>query len=284
MDNKNSYFRHISEKRHINVNTKEYDDWLEKLLTFDVSDILSEYLWVNCDIYYLYLAKQGTEDWKKARKSRVTGSVLAEACGVNKYSSNTKDDLYKVGLEINGLSEKKFSDFAINVAMAHGSKTEPLIRSLHSKITDTNILELPIAIPINNLNIGVSIDAYLKYNNIIGEYKAPQKMYESLTNHLLTTKQLESSGINMYNYTYEHILINHYYQMHLGMFIFDKQYCDYLVYDSVKTKSYYLERIPFCNDLWDNDIYKKLDNFINNILIQQRQSNNIDMLLPPRQL
>ena len=275
-----NYYQHIQEKRHNQVNTPEYDDWLEKLLTHDTTNVSSEHLWVDCDLYYLYMAPQGSQAWKDARKGRVTGSVLSDTCSSSKYSNtntliknnlgNKFDkliDLNIVAEEINGIRTKQFSDFAINVAMAHGTKTEPLIREYHSKYIKKDIIELPIAIPKWNMNIGVSIDAYIKYTNIIGEYKAPQKLYDSLVNRL----NMMNSGLNTSGY--DHIVKNHYYQMMMGMKIFDKKFCDYVVYDSVRLHKVYMERIPFNSELWDNTIEPKLNTFINDYLIPTRPEN-----------
>lgn len=279
-----NYYTHIQEKRHITVNTNEYDDWLDKLLQFDTENIPQEHLWVDCDLYYLFLAKQGSDLWKKARVGRVTGSVLANACASGKYSNTnqmivTQDkinkpmiDLNIVSDEINGIKVKEFNEFATK-CMAHGNKTEPLIREYHSKTIEKDIIELPIAIPKYNLNLGVSIDAYVKYTNVIGEYKAPQKLYDSLLNRLNQDVKYEG---------YDHIIPDHYYQMHFGMNIFNKQFCDYVVYDIVKYNKVYLERIPYNSEFWENDLYPKLTHFIHNYLLPKRPENTL--MLPPRQV
>lgn len=263
------FLQHVSKVRTLTLNTPEYDDWLEELLTFDTTNIPEEYLWVDCHNYYLYLAPQGSEAWKKARQGRLTGSVTAEACQDGKYSncedqkylndSNAMIDPHIVAEEINGLRTKQFPAFAVK-CMAHGTKTEPLIRDRHSKRVGRTILELPIAIPKYNMNIGVSIDGYLKYTDSIAEYKAPQKLYPSLDFRY----QVYAAGHRPTDYN--HILINHYYQMHLGMHIFGKKFCDYVVYDSIRTKSVYMEKIPFDVQLWEGVINPKIENFIEKYL------------------
>lgn len=289
MSNHTAYLNHVQDKRHIKVNTVEYDQWLEKLLDFDTTGLEIDYLWVDCEIYWLYMAAQGTSEWKEARKGRVTGSVLAEACKKGKYSNTTDQKLYDinqidmhdimkvqidqniVSQEIAGIKAKMFGDFAIT-AMAHGTKTEPLIRKHHSDRVGLTILELPIAVPKFNPNLGVSIDAYLKnepnrkYYNCIGEYKAPQYLYKDLQNRLI----LQQNGLS--NQNYDHIVKNHYYQMHLGMRIFQKDFCDYIAYDCVFMKQAYFERIPFNTKFWEIEIEKPVNNFIDQYLKPQLNS------------
>lgn len=297
--------QHIQLVKNITVNTIQYDGWLYLLLIkienmFDNNiDIDDKLLWVDCHIYWLYLAPQRSEKWLKVRKGRVTGSVAGYACNESEYDTNynktaefseekgyTLDDVIKMCMddidydqilknevdldntakEINGEKQKQFSNFAIN-CMKHGNLTEDKIREWHEKRIQGKVLELPLAVPKWCIYLGVSIDGYIFGGTGIAEYKAPQKMYLKLVQHIQKQQIFQQQFKNSKpKTTFNHININHLIQMMVGMKVFQKDFCDYVVYDNLKDNQVFCQKIEWQNEYWDNKIWPNLKYFIDNNL------------------
>lgn len=282
----------------IEFNSIKYNEWLKHLIY--LTEFVAKYgyeldddlLWVDCGPYYLYLAPQRSEPWKEIRKGRVTGSRAAEACGLSMYhkcpdfqailpteiSLNTKKKYYArdksintTASEIAGNSVQEFSSFTLNV-MQHGTDTEPIVHDKHQKYIKGEVLELPLAVPKWCKYMGVSVDGYLMQENGIAEYKAPQRMYDSLEYMLglaeeenkLLISELEGIIIkeSKLPVNYNLIPINHLIQQILGMEVFDKDFSDYVVYDAVKEHYITYVRIPRQKELWQKVLWPTIQKFI----------------------
>ncbi len=82
-----------------------------------------------CEAVAKLLARKGPEqrttEWFKARREKLTGSIIASIIGCNKYQSAAKAMLLKVGIE----------EFRGNIACAHGTKLEPVACKQYEKET-----------------------------------------------------------------------------------------------------------------------------------------------------
>ena len=256
---------HSDKVKNIKIDTIQFDQWLGVLL--DLLSFMYKYeikihkqnLWVDCHRYWLFLAPQRSPEWLEVRKGRVSGSILAKICQDGKYDKYS--DPHLLAREICGIQEKIIANCG-NIT-EHGTITEPTIRKWHEKTINSRILELPFAIPKWCLYIGVSLDAYIYGSYGIGEYKSPQKMYEGLEHRIACVE----NGIKVSPEDTNNIIIDHLYQMYLGMSVFGKSFCDYVVYDCVKTNKIFYQRIIFDKQFWCENMYPKLKHFIETSLI-----------------
>ena len=254
--------QHITKINNIQLDTIQYDNWLgilvdllQLMYKFEL-DIAEHNLWVDCKTYYLFLAPQRSAAWHKVRIGRASGSVLARACGVGKYSGSYAS-LQLIAQQICGIIPKEF-DQRSKEFMAHGTKVEPITKQWHEQQMGTTVLELPFAVPKWCPYIGVSVDGYIYGREGICEYKAPQKMYRDLD----VRTQTITAGLQVNIMDCSNIIIDHLFQMYLGMIIFGKNFCDYVVYDCVTKHKVYLQRVIFDPNVWLNEIYPKLNHFI----------------------
>jgi len=254
--------QHISKINSIELDTIQYDNWLGILVdllalmyNFDI-EIAKHNLWVDCKRYWLFLAPQRSGPWHKVRIGRASGSVLAKACRDGKYSKSYAS-LELIAQEICGIIPKEFDERS-KAFMAHGTKVEPITKGWHESKIGKPVLELPFAVPKWCPYIGVSVDGYIYADQGICEYKAPQKMYQDLQ----VRSQIVESGLTVNNSDCNNIIKDHLFQMYLGMMIFGKSFCDYVVYDCVTNNKVYIQRVIFDPQYWLTEIYPKLNHFI----------------------
>lgn len=296
------FLAHVENLPEITFNSPQYDRWLGHLV--HLLDFITQHnvcldedlWWVDCGPYYLYLAPQRSEPWKEVRKGRGTGSRMAEICGLSMYhkcpdfdpivpsdiSWNLKKKPYArsrsietTAKNIAGLEEEQFSKKTLEI-MAHGTRVEPIIQKTHGLYIKQTILEMPLAVPKWCPYLGVSVDGYIVSQentteaipNGIAEYKAPQRMYDSLEMMLGLSEYKETvvEGITIRESqlpaNYNLIPINHLIQQILGMEVFDKDFSDYVVYDAVKENYMSYVRIPRQKELWQRVIWPTFQKFI----------------------
>jgi hypothetical protein len=142
------------------------------------------------------------------------------------------------------------------------------------------VLEVGLAVPKFDPRIGMSPDGivtggtgganYVGGTNGTGtfvgliEIKCPQKFYRPLAEY-------ESNG-KPYSKDFQHIWRSHYAQMQMGMQIFNKEWCDYIVY-CIPENRVFIERIPRNREYWE-ELYSKVKVFINDILNPILKLNN----------
>ena len=112
------------------------------------------------------------------------------------------------------------------------------------------------------------------YGNEIGliEIKCPQKFYKPLKEYLADEKP--------YTENYDHIWRTHYAQMQMGMAIFNKEWCDYIVY-CLPENYVFLERVPRNRKYWES-LYSEVKIFITEILDPVLKSQGSKYPLLPR--
>lgn len=220
--------------------------------------------WKDHGSYYTYEDSQRTIGWKQARMGRVTGSIISSCIGNTEYfNQETPEDIAK---QIAGIKDKQFTPEA-QARMDYGTIHESDARNwyalsytlVNSSKDQVRVIEKEFAVPKFDPRIGMSPDGMVIINEVeVGliEIKCPQSFYRSLDIYLRNGRPRTSR--------YEHIYRSHYDQMQMGMAIFDKEWCDYIVY-CIPENKVFLERVYRNRDYWD-DIYRRVKIFIENIL------------------
>ncbi|MFK5969984.1 MAG: YqaJ viral recombinase family protein [Candidatus Marithrix sp.] len=210
--------------------------------------------WREYDNYYISLAAQGTDLWKKHRFNRLTASNFGSALELGaRYPNSSPMD---VALDITGIKPKVFSNFSLNV-MAHGTKKEPIARKWYEDTYGVIVDELGVVIPKFEIRIGASLDGSIRGTNGMIEIKCPKKMYPKLSQH-----DPESVTDQFYH---DHISEHHYAQMQGGMEICNKDYCEYIVF-ATESDQVYVERVLRNQDYWKNILYPGINHFLTDIM------------------
>ncbi len=109
-------------------------------------------------------SEQGSEDWLKLRKSKITGTDAAIIIGASPFKS-----VHELWQEKLGIKETNYTP---NKAMAHGTKLEPVARDILIKHTGLHFE--PIVCIHDEYDWAMaSLDGYNEENNIICEIKCP---------------------------------------------------------------------------------------------------------------
>jgi hypothetical protein len=114
--------------------------------------------------------------------------------------------------------------------------------------------------------------------NILGtdgiiNIKNPVVMYDSLNNHM----DKIDTGWRPPPFYHSHIREAYYAEIQGTMKITEKSFCDFIVYSSESNLSY-VERIPFDQVYWDNILWPKIQNFLDNVmepLVVEHQYSNL---------
>jgi putative phage-type endonuclease len=211
--------------------------------------------WTTFDNVQISNVKQGSDEWLNLRKNILTASDFAAAAGYSKFNTPLE-----IALDRSNLYNKKFDDISLQ-RMKHGNDTEQIARNYYEQYSQNKVLEVGLARNPLYPYLGASVDGLI--NDGIIEIKCPLKMYQPLiTKH----NQLNYPIADPNNYNpieYKHIYPTHFAQMQGGMAIYDRKYCDYIVYTN---EMVYIERIPFLIDYW-KILLNKLNDFVENLLL-----------------
>jgi putative phage-type endonuclease len=222
-------------------------------------DSFPEDQWVDKGPYYLNISPQGTEGWFDARKGRLTGSNVAAAIEHSIFATPEQQAKYIAEIE-----EKIFSNESKEV-MKHGTDTEPIARKWYENSRKVTVKEVGLAVPKWETRLGSSVDGIVispdGVEEGIIEIKCPLKMYDRLSTHVMR----KSKGWQPPKNYFGHIWPSHYIQMQTGLFVLDKQWCDYIVY-ATESNKVYVERIYKDEEHWNNFILPKIKTFLDDIL------------------
>lgn len=235
--------------------------------------------WMDCGTFWINLNEQRTPQWHQARRGRVTASNFGTAIGDSKFSTPQQ-----LADSISSITKLPVSERS-QIAMDYGTQNEDTARQWYCQNYNKIVKEFGLAVPKYELRIGGSVDGVVIDDpcNIdkpwigdgIIEIKCPMKMYEPLKNH----EDKILSGWVPDQYYHDHIWKTHYDQMIGCMAILNKKWCDYIVYCIPENISY-VEKIYFNQSYWDNYLYPKLTDFLDNILQPRLQQYNITIDIP----
>ncbi len=203
-------------------------------------------MWIEYETCWEHRAPQGTVEWLKARKTRVTGSKVGSLVGHSLFC-----DPEKAGKIIAGVEEEIFNEKSLS-NMAHGTKTEPIARKWYEERFNCVVSEKGLIVPKWDLSLGASVDGVVDNTEGIIEIKCPVKMYKPIIEHMNLIKQ----GWKPPNNYYDHIWKNHTDQMMLCLAVLGKKWCDYIVY-CTSSCEVFTQRIMFDEKYWEC-LYKNI--------------------------
>lgn len=209
--------------------------------------------WVDCGSYWLNTSSQDSDDWRLNHRFRLTASNFGGAIGKSNFCTPVD-----VALSIINIKTKSPSD-KVKFSAQHGVVTESEARDWYSRTRNVIVKEVGLAVPKWDPRIGASLDGDVDDGMI--EIKSPHEMYKPLVEHMALIK----SGWRPKPYYHAHIWDSHYAQMQGSMKITGKKWCDYIVYATQSNRSY-VERVPFNQHYWDNELWPGIQNFLDNIL------------------
>lgn len=212
--------------------------------------------WKDYGNYFIYEDDQRTIGWRQSRMGRVTGSIITK-CVEDTLFSNIEDTAKEIaGILPKELSEKgkELTEYGI----IHENDARDWYIKYSSKINPIKIKEVGFAVPKFDLRIGMSPDGIVcdQSGKEIGliEIKCPKKMYKPILTHLNKGGNVPNKGRPDY------IWKSHYDQMQMGMAVFDKEWCDYIVY-CIPENFVFVERVYRDTGYW-NTLHNKVDEFI----------------------
>ena len=194
---------------------------------------------------------KNTIGYKQSAKGRVTGSIITKCI---------KYDTILAAKKIAGLYREEFTEEQ-SIRVNYGKDHEKDAREWYILSTG-NIVKSPyFAVPKFDYRLGAEHDGFIydkDGNELDGilEIKCPMEIYEPLLN--ITRPFLRLSGEK--DNDYSHISESHYDQMQMEMEIFDKSWCDYVVY-CIPKNFVFLERVYRNKEYW-NILYEKIRIFI----------------------
>ena len=205
--------------------------------------------WKEYPSYYVYTEDKNTIGYKQSAKGRVTGSIVTKCI---------KYDTLLAAKKIAGLYKEEFTEEQL-VKINYGKDHEGDARNWYTSVTK-NIVKNPcFVVPKFDYRLGAEHDGFVydeNGNELDGiiEIKCPMEIYKPLLNSLPLSTQVEEGP------DYSHINESHYDQMQMEMEIFDKSWCDYIVY--CKPMNFvHLERVYRNKEYW-NILYEKIKIFI----------------------
>jgi hypothetical protein len=185
----------------------------------------------DCGSYWLSLAKQGTDEWKRLRKGRITASRVLEAI------RNPRS----LSVEVK-----------VNDAMRHGTETEPIARDWYIKTTGNAVEEVGIAIPKWELRLGASPDGLVGERGMI-EIKCPLRMYGSVKVYSYLKSKGREGPLP--------VSPSHYAQIQTNLAILDRDWCDYVVYAGEVNVIYRVDR----DRVYWEDLYAEIREILGEI-------------------
>lgn len=212
--------------------------------------------WIDCGDYWLNTSPQGSAEWLKARKNRLTGSNFGTAIGYGLSYKPPKTPA-KLARYISGIEEEKFSNYSKEI-MQEGNDMEPIAREWYEKANKVTVLERGLIVPKWNPYIGASVDGDILDTDGGLEIKCPRKMYRPLAEH---TRKLKFGWTPPSEYYHDHIWETHYCQMIGGMAILGKKWFDYEVF-CYREDTVFTDRVKFNEEYWKDTLYKGMIEFL----------------------
>lgn len=202
-------------------------------------------MWQDCGAYRVHSADQRSPGWHEEREK--LGATTTKLCDIRRYMEGKGD---------NPANKPPPEE---NDAMRLGNKLEPAIRQWFVKRSGylpegAVVKELGLAVPKFYPKIGASTDGLIIVDDKpvgIIEIKTTAKMYESLTSHSPSAKQIE------------YISQWHYDQMQGCMAIMGMNECFYIVYEHT-TNTMHVERVFFNEEHWNRRLYPAVYYYIEN--------------------
>ncbi len=188
---------------------------------------------------------QKSEEWLEARKGKITasrvGDIMKGARG--KYLASREAYMMELATEI---LTGESAPFFETEAMAHGTTTEPIARGAYEAITGTWVTEVGFKYS-EEFKMGASPDGLVGTDGCI-EIKCPN------TSTLL---KLKASG---------KINPKHLVQMNVVMLVWDRQWCDYFVYDPrLPSNQYFMRRVER-NEMVGDGIKEEVKKFYEELM------------------
>nr|QBK94000.1 MAG: YqaJ-like recombinase [Pithovirus LCPAC406] len=179
----------------------------------------------------------------KKQRRRLTASNFSAACGLSQFKTKQKlaDQILKI-----------IPNDPMNEHMLRGIEKEPYIMELYTKYTGNPIIKSWFKLPDYDHRIGGTPDGLIGNRGLI-EIKCAKSMYFNLYK--------DECMIN----PREYIFPNHYLQIMGYIEIFDKEWCDYVVYSP---DDHLLKMIRIYRDkvYWNKYVYPKLVEFMETYL------------------
>lgn len=203
---------------------------------------------IDMGMYILWKIKQGSERWKKLR-GRVTGSIVSAAVGHSRFKTTDA-----VAADIISTSCGGRLNHERNADMERGVALEPIARNKYMELTGNVVEEVGFAVPHWDNWIGYSPDGIIGEKGMI-EIKCPRKIPDKMRTH---RSWIEVNKWKIPKFYTEHIWQEHVDQMHLGMAIMNREWCDYVVYCEGEIL---IERVYFNKEYWEK-LYGEIKKFI----------------------
>lgn len=210
--------------------------------------VILDNTFIDCGTYWLSTHPQRTEPWFELRKHFLSASNFGTALGygLNFTPPKTPEKLANI---MKGLEKEEE-----NEAMRMGTKYEDKARDLYSEFHDTEekgiiVKEVGSAIPKWDKRLLSSTDGLVGEDGCM-EIKCPEKMYKSY-----------------YYFNLDKMFKTHKSQSHGHINIYDKKWCDYMVY-AWEDDEYFERRIYFDQKYWKEDLYPGLDSFLSRFFPQ----------------
>ena len=176
--------------------------------------------WVDHIDYFTYdeINEEITVGAKQSKKCRITGSIVNKC--INPFS-----DKILVARQIAGIYREELSPDNL-MRINYGKEHEKDAREWYCSQTGYSIKKSVFAVYKKDYRLGAEHDGFVcskdgtELDGII-EIKCPMKVYESLINHI--NRGAPGDEISF-------ISESHYDQMQMEMEIFNKSWCDYIIY------------------------------------------------------
>jgi hypothetical protein len=219
--------------------------------------------WIDKGNYWLSIHPQTSPPWHaiKEKAYLVTASRFGPASGIaTRYKSQES-----LGNNISGLRPPSPIPKRNQEKMQRGVIKEPIARNWYCHTRQVQVDEVGLAIPKWYPRIGCSLDG-----EVIGQHgekegmieiKCPDVMPWKIAFH---QKRLDEGWVPPPFY-HDHISPDYYCQMQGCMAICEKKWCDFIVFIT-DTQQAYVERVPFNQRFWEEELFPGLCKFITTIL------------------
>ena len=191
--------------------------------------------------YFLLDTTQGSPDWLKMRKGRITMSNMGKVVGHAPYCTLSKEDL---GLVLMGLKKEEFSVDAIK-RMRKGNLYELPVRNQLSKRINRKISETGFAVWKQDERFGASLDGIVDENTGI-EIKCPAYMYKPIEEYMNNKNRDPNSVSHIWKSQYDQIIGN-------GV-ITGRKNMIFCVY-GIEDKKFFIQNVPVDYDYWNKFLY-----------------------------
>ena len=196
----------------------------------------------DCGTYFLYDTRQGSQDWLRMRKGRITMSNLGKVVGHAPYCKQRPEEIAAI---IKGEKKEFFSEEA-KARMQKGNDYEPIVRKYLEKYLKREIKETGFAVWKKDERFGASLDGIIDDDTGI-EIKCPAKMYGPLLGEVdkKSTKHIWKSQ-------YDQLIGN-------GV-ITGRKNMVFCVY-GIEDKKMFVQNVKVDYDYWNRFLYPKACEF-----------------------